>query len=350
MGDAAARLVHVRAAELLDRDDLAGDGLDDVRAGQEHRARAPGHDHEVGQGRRVDGAAGARPEDDRDLRDDARGQDVPDEDLAVRGEARDALLDPCAARIVEADDRHAALEGEVLDPADLVRLDARERAADDGEVLRERGHPPAADLAEPGDHAIARVPLVGEPELGLVVGGQRAHLLERAVVEEERETLARRELAAGVLLGDPVEAAALERPRPHRAQDLEMVVHAPIVDPRAAVATRPHGPDRAAGWIERDRLPESRGPALAGRPSRDCDDRAAQLPPSVTSTTPFWKSAPFVSSVMPVERLGRQVGPVGVGRRRLLDDPGAERDVDRLLPERRIHDPDPVRATARSGR
>ena len=96
-----------RAAELLERDVLAGHRLHDVGTGDEHVRRLADHEDEVGHRRGVDGAAGARAEDHRDLRDDARRLHVAVEDAAVAGEADDALLDAGAGAVVEADDRGA---------------------------------------------------------------------------------------------------------------------------------------------------------------------------------------------------------------------------------------------------
>ena len=75
-----------RAAEFLEADVLAGDGLDDVRTGDEHVRRLVDHDDEVGDRRGVDGAARARPEHQGHLRDDARGDRVAVEDLGVEAE------------------------------------------------------------------------------------------------------------------------------------------------------------------------------------------------------------------------------------------------------------------------
>ena len=77
------------------------------------------------------------PEDERDLRHHARGERVAQEDVRVAGEALHALLDARAARVVEADDRRAHAGGQVHDLADLLRVGAGERAAEDGEVLGE---------------------------------------------------------------------------------------------------------------------------------------------------------------------------------------------------------------------
>jgi hypothetical protein len=51
-----------------------------------------------------------------------------------------------------------------------------------------------------------------------------------------------------VLLGNALRAAALERARALGAQDLELVVHPPMVRARGAPPPRPDGPDRSAGW------------------------------------------------------------------------------------------------------
>ena len=99
---AALGVVGAGAAELLEADVLAGDRLDDVRPGDEHVAGLVDHHGEVGDRRRVDGAAGARAHDERDLRDHAAGPYVAEEDLAVEPERDDALLDPRPAGVVDA--------------------------------------------------------------------------------------------------------------------------------------------------------------------------------------------------------------------------------------------------------
>ena len=118
--DAGLRRVRVGAAELLERDLLAGDGLHDVGAGDEHVRRALDHQHEVGHRGRVDGAAGAGAHHERELRHDAGELHVPPEDLRVAGERDDALLDARAARVVDPDHRAAVLRRQVQHLADLL--------------------------------------------------------------------------------------------------------------------------------------------------------------------------------------------------------------------------------------
>src|SRR5256885_16423276 len=110
--------------------------LHDVRAGDEHVGDPTYHENEIRDGGAIDGAAGARSEDRADLRYDAGGERVAEKDVGVPTEGRDALLNPPAARIVEPDQRRAVLYGQIHDFADLLRMRFRQRAAEDGEVLR----------------------------------------------------------------------------------------------------------------------------------------------------------------------------------------------------------------------
>ena len=155
VGDAGLRVVGHRAAERLEVDLLAGDRLDDVGAGDEHVRGLLHHEDEVGHRRGVDRAARARAHDQRDLRDHARALDVAHEHVAVGAERDDALLDPRAAGVVDADDRAADLGRQVHDLAHLLAHDLAERAAEDGEVLGEDAHAAAVDRAVAGDDGVA---------------------------------------------------------------------------------------------------------------------------------------------------------------------------------------------------
>ena len=126
--------------------------------------------------------------------------------------------------IVEADDRDAAFDGQVLDAADLLRLHLGERATEHGEILREDRHAAPADLAEAGDDAVAREALPLQPELADLVRGERAELLESAFVQQQRQPLAGGELAARVLLLDSFPATAEHGSAAHFAQRLQVFV------------------------------------------------------------------------------------------------------------------------------
>ena len=157
---------------------------------------------EVGDRGRVDGASGARPHDERDLRDDARRLHVAPEDLRVARERHDTLLDPRTARVVDPDDRAAVLHGEIHDLADLLGEDLRQRPAEHGEVLREDEHLAAEDRPVAGDDGVAPRPVLAHVELDLAVTDEAVELDERARIEELLEPLAREELPALALALD----------------------------------------------------------------------------------------------------------------------------------------------------
>ena len=87
------------------------------------------------------------------------------EDLGVQAERDDALLDPRAAAVVDADHRAAGLQRVVHHLDDLLAEDLAERAAEDREVLAEHADRPAVDGAVAGHHAVAVGPVRGHPEV-----------------------------------------------------------------------------------------------------------------------------------------------------------------------------------------
>jgi hypothetical protein len=207
--DVAGNLgMGVGGGELVERGGLAGGGLDDVRAADEHVGVLPRHDDEIRERGRVGGTAGAGPGDDRDLRDDAGGEHVAEEDLAVSGERLDALLDARAAGVVDADDGHAGLDGEVEQVADFLGVDGTDRAAADGEILGEGGDRAAPDVAGGADDAVTGHLAFFEAEVGARVVGVHAELDEIAAVEEGGEAFAGGEQAFFVAFFDAVDAAA----------------------------------------------------------------------------------------------------------------------------------------------
>ena len=215
---AALRRVDERAAEGLRIDLLVGHGLHDVGTGHEHVARPLDHDREVGHRRRVHRAAGARTHDHRDLRHDARGHDVAQEDVGVAAERGDALLDPRAAGIVEADERCADLHREVHDLADLLGVRLGQRATEDREVLAEDEDEPPVHGPVAGDDAVAEEALIRDARILRAVGDEGIELHERPRIEEEVEALAGRQLAPRMLALDPHGPAAEERLGPHLSQ------------------------------------------------------------------------------------------------------------------------------------
>ena len=107
------------SSEFLSRGRLAGHGFHHIGTGDEQVGLVLDTEHEVGERRGVGGAAGAGPEDHRDLRDDARQAHVPREDAAETRQCCDALLDTGASAVVEPDDRRAGRGSEVHQRVDL---------------------------------------------------------------------------------------------------------------------------------------------------------------------------------------------------------------------------------------
>ena len=163
--------------------------------GDEHVAGAVHHEDEIGDGGRIDRAARARAHDGGDLRHHAAGQRVAQEDIGVAGQRHHALLDARAAGIVQADHGRAGLQRQVHDLADLLRVGFGERAAEDGEILREDVDQAAVDAAVAGDEAVAGNALLVHAEIAAAVRDQLVQFLEGAFVEQQFDALARGELA-----------------------------------------------------------------------------------------------------------------------------------------------------------
>ena len=142
----------VRApAEFLERHVLAGDGLDPRRGRLMNicEVLSTMTMKSVSAGEYTCPPAG-RAHDQRNLRDDARGPHGAVEDVAVQAERDNALLDPCAAALVDPDHRAAGLHGEVEHLDDLLAVDLAERAAEHRDVLAEDADRPAVDRAAAG--------------------------------------------------------------------------------------------------------------------------------------------------------------------------------------------------------
>src|SRR5439155_9443106 len=130
-----------------------------------------------------------------DLRDHARGLNVPPEDLGIARERDDTFLDARAARVVDADDGTAELQGQVHDLADLLREYLAQGAAEDGEVLREDEDLAAEDRSVTGDDRVAVGPPLEHPEIGLTVTDVTIELDEGSRIQQLDQSFAREQLA-----------------------------------------------------------------------------------------------------------------------------------------------------------
>src|SRR5699024_8082566 len=178
------------AAELFLGDFLAGDGLDDVGAGDEHAGGVLHHDDEVGQGGGVGVAAGAGAEDDGDLGDDAGGLDVVVEGLGDVIQGDGAVLDAGAGALVQADDRAAGLDGQLLQLDHLLAVNLAEGATEDGAVLGEDADLATVDGAPAGDDAVGGGTLGDQAEVRGAGGRQGIGLDEGGLVAEVGDAVA----------------------------------------------------------------------------------------------------------------------------------------------------------------
>ncbi len=208
MRHAADAVVRFGAAQLFLGHVLVRDGLDHLRPGDEHVAGALHHEDEVGERRRIDRAARARPHDGGDLRNHAARERIAQEDIGVTGQRRHAFLNARASGIVQPDHRRAGLQRQVHDLANFQRVGFRERSAQHGEILREDVNQPPVNVAVAGDEAVAVDDLLIHSEIGGAMPHQLVHLFECACVQQQIDALARRKLAFLVLPRHALFAAA----------------------------------------------------------------------------------------------------------------------------------------------
>ena len=212
VGDAGEAGMHVGAAELLGRDDLAGRGFEQRRAAEEDRALLAHDDGLVRHRRHIGAARRAGAHDAGDLRNAERGQRrlvVEDaaEMLAVR-EHLGLVRQVGAAGIDEVDAGQPVLARDLLRAQVLLHRHRVVGAALDGRVVADDHRLAPADAADAGDQP-------GAVDVVLVhaVRRKRAELEEgRARIDEAQHALARQELAAGKMpLARPLRAALGDR-------------------------------------------------------------------------------------------------------------------------------------------
>ena len=190
MCDPRSLVVRGGAAKLILGDFLMGHGLDNVRPSNKHVGGLVDHQDEIGDGRRVDGATRARAHDGGDLGHHAAVQRIAQEDIGVAGERHHAFLNARAARIIQSDYGRAHLGGEVHDLDDFSGIGFRQRAAENGEILRKQKYQAPLDASVAGDEAVAIELLFWHAEISTAMGNQFVGLLERALVEQELDALA----------------------------------------------------------------------------------------------------------------------------------------------------------------
>ena len=160
------------------------------------------------------------------------------------------------------DHRPAGLQREIQYLDDLFAVDLAERPAEDGDVLGEHADVPAVDGAVAGDDAVAVRPVVGQPEVGRAVPGERVELDERSRVQQHVDPLAGGLLALGVLPFD-----GLGRPGVH-------VFVQPAVEVGQLAGGGVRGGLGSARWLVAVRGSLDSRCAVAAVPSSPSDSRA----------------------------------------------------------------------------
>ena len=240
VGDARHAGVHLRSAEVLRRDLLAGGGLHQRRAAEEDRAGALDDHGLVGHRRHVGATRGRRAHHERDLGDPGGGHpglvvEDPPEVLAIREDVRLERQERAAA-VDQVDARQPVLERDLLRAQVLLDGHRVVRAALDRGVVGDDDAHRALDPADARSRSRRSAP---HRRTG-PFGGERAQLEEgRPGVEEVVDPLANRQLAALSMPGDgPVVAAraALAHGRGPGAQVRHELGHP--LDVRAGIVAR----------------------------------------------------------------------------------------------------------------
>ena len=231
-------VVGVRATERGHVDVLTGDAADDVGSGDEHPALRR-HDDDVGQRRPVGGTAGGEADDDRDLRDVTRRPDHRLEDQPDGVQRLDALGQPGAAGVPDADDRALLLDGGVVGVDDVRAALDPHRAAHHGAVGAECDGAHAVDGPAGREHAGA-VTLVQQFDAAVVEepaqSQQRVARVERFV-----NCLGARVVIAGLLVSRADRSVPAEGQRDVVPAEAERVVDRvlEVARPRRCPPPRP---------------------------------------------------------------------------------------------------------------
>ena len=187
------------ATELVRGHDFSSHSLHDSRARDEHLARLFGHEDKVCNSRGVASTTCARSENHGNLRNHAACPSVTGKNATVTVEGANAFFDTGATAIVDADERHHGIKGEVHHVADLFGVCGTERTAAHREVLGASVNRAAIDLAVTR-HDTVTVNALGFREFDALGKAHGTDFLERALVKKDFKAFASGELALGMLL------------------------------------------------------------------------------------------------------------------------------------------------------
>ena len=180
-----------RTAQFFCCDNFVGDGFHDIRTRHEHVRAVLDHKDKVGHRRRIHRTTRTWAHDHRDLRHNAGGLNVALKDFTIPSKAINALLNTCAARIVQTNHRCAIFDGHIHNFANLLRMCRGYGTAQNRKVLREHINHTTIDGAPSRHDTIASRTLIFHAKIGAAVCNKHVKLFKAAFIQQKFDTLTR---------------------------------------------------------------------------------------------------------------------------------------------------------------
>ena len=191
-----------RAPQFLVGDFFVGDGFHHIRPGHEHIGTVLDHKNKVGHGGAIDSPPGARPHNERYLRNNARCLDITLKHIGIACQAFDPFLNARPARIIQANHRGANFHRLVHDLADFARMCPGQRAAKNGKILTEHKHQSAIDRTVAGNNTITGNAAFGHAKINAIMFDEHVPFLETVFIKQHIKAFTRGKFAFFVLLVD----------------------------------------------------------------------------------------------------------------------------------------------------
>ena len=150
------------------------------------------------------------------------------EHFGITAQRIDPLLNTRATGIENTDNRHAIAQGHILHFVDFLGMRPRQRTAENGEVFRKEINRATVYRAPAGDHAVARDFPFFHAEFMAIMFDEHVDFFETALIEQQVDALAGRQLATAVLCFDAGFTASQTR---HAAAFFEFFNNIPHKDP-----------------------------------------------------------------------------------------------------------------------
>lgn len=231
--------VGLGAPKFFGSDHFVRHSPDHIRPCQEHVGGIPHHENEISQRRGINRPACTRSHDDRDLWNNARGEDIILEYIRVPGQCRDAFLDTRTTAVIEPDHWCSLFDRHFLHLADFAGMSLGERAAKDSKILREHKGLAAIDRAPPGHNTITGHGLRFHAKVIASMSNEHVELFKRVFIQQKTNAFAGRQLALVVLRSNTLFSTAEPCLRASVFEFFENVFHIHPL-PEAQILTQTH--------------------------------------------------------------------------------------------------------------